>query len=230
MALRRIRTDMLKTVWKVGWPIYDSEGRLLLNKGIILTGRHINRLKQLGIPAVYIDDGLLPDVQVDDVICEQTRLRAIKQIKSIFSESGQKTVSLSRSIIKKAEVANIVDSIIDDLQANRILVVNLTDIRSYDDYTFGHSVNVCVLAVLTGISMGFSRVKLSYLGMAALLHDLGKTLVPESILNKPGALTEKEFEEIKKHTCYGHQALSNNPDISLDLRGGSSSASRTLQW
>jgi len=212
--LRKISSDALQPGWKVGRPIYDSEGRILLNVGVILTNRYIKRLKRLGIPAVYIDEGLLPDVQIDDVICEQTRLQAIKQVKEIYSEYSQRPDFQPRAIIKKAGVVSVINKIIDELLANRSLLVNLVDIRSFDEYTFGHSVNVCVLAALTGITMEFSRVKLFHLGMAALLHDIGKTFVPENILNKPGPLTEEEFEVVKKHSLHGYQVLSIDPSVS----------------
>jgi HD-GYP domain-containing protein (c-di-GMP phosphodiesterase class II) len=83
------------------------------------------------------------------------------------------------------------------------LVFNLVDLRSQDDYTFAHSVNVCVLALMTGITMGYRSRALSVLGVGALLHDLGKVKIPDSILNKPSALTDLEYEVIKTHPIHG---------------------------
>lgn len=93
-------------------------------------------------------------------------------------------------------------------------MVELIDIRTMDDNVFAHSVNVCVLALMTGITLGFERPKLFHLGMGAILHDIGKTKVPKSILDKPGRLTEAEYAEVKKHPQYGLDILSNNPQVS----------------
>lgn len=78
----------------------------------------------------------------------------------------------------------------------------------------GHSVNVCILALMIGIHLGYSRSKLFHLAMGALLHDIGKTSIPERILNKPGKLSNAEFEIIKQHSIYGYKILNNNPNIS----------------
>jgi len=209
--VRKIPVNLLAPGLKIGRPVYDSQGRILLNQGVTLTQRYISRLKLLGIPAVYIDDGFFPDFQIDDVISEQTRVWATQQVKRLFSPSQPS--AQKKPVIALAEVAKVVERLLEEIMTNKSTVVNLTDIRSHDEYTFGHSVNVAVLAILTGINLGYSRVKLFQLGMAALLHDIGKTRIPLSILNKPGTLTADEFAEIKKHPSYGYEIISEDPAL-----------------
>lgn len=198
---------------KVGRPVYNSRGQLLLAAGTVLNRRNILRLKSLGIPALYIDDGLLPDVTVDDVISDDIRVQAMRQVRRLL-EAETQDLPVGRAIVKVREMAQTVNEIIDQLLNHASLVVNLVDIRSLDDYTFGHSVNVCVLSLLTGITLGYNRAKLFHLGMGALLHDVGKVRIPREILNKPGSLTREEFNVVKQHTVYGYEMLQRLPDVS----------------
>jgi HD-GYP domain-containing protein (c-di-GMP phosphodiesterase class II) len=78
----------------------------------------------------------------------------------------------------------------------------MSTIRDYDDYTFTHSVNVGILSLLLGKRIGLSRMSLEELGICGLLHDLGKVEISLEILNKPGKLTDQEFEEMQKHPLW----------------------------
>lgn len=212
--MRKISIDLVRPGMKVGRSIYNSNGQVLLQAGVILTQRYIHRLKLLGIPAVYIDDGWLPDIQVSDVISEEIRAKVTRKVRDFFSNKNECCSAISRNIVGIKDIGNTVNEIIDQLLYSSDIVVNLTDIRSLDEYTFGHSVNVCVLALITGIHLGYSKAKLFHLGMGALLHDIGKIKVPKHILNKPGKLTDEEFNEIKKHSTYGYEILHKNPNVS----------------
>jgi len=207
--LRKVPTYALVPGQKVAHAIYSSDGQLLLNAGVILTEGIIARLRMLGVPALYIDDGLLPDVEVLDVISEETRRDAIVRVRRLLEDvkDGQGRSAVSRVLIRAQDMIQTVNEIIDQLLSRRALVVNLVDMRTLDDYTFGHCVNVCVLSLLTGITLGYDRPRLFQLGMGALLHDIGKTRVPQEILNKPEPLLPEEFEIIKKHTVYGYEIL-----------------------
>ena len=76
-----------------------------------------------------------------------------------------------------------------------------------DEYTYRHTICVAVIAGLLGKWLGFGQAELRELELAGILHDIGKTMVPEYILRKPGKLTQKEFEEIKKHTIHGYRLI-----------------------
>lgn len=100
-------------------------------------------------------------------------------------------------------VGNMVESIF----RNRDALTSLVRLKSHDGYTFTHSVNVCILSISVARHMGFDKQSIHDLGVGAVLHDVGKTRVPESILNKNGPLTDEEFREMKRHTVYGHETL-----------------------
>ncbi|MCL6611374.1 MAG: HD-GYP domain-containing protein [Peptococcaceae bacterium] len=180
----------------------------MLAKGTILTERFIERLKELGIPSLYVEDGLLPDIEIDDVISEETRTNAVSLVRSLMGEKGQEPGAvLKKATILGKELAATVFEIVDQLLMNRNTMVNLVDIRSHDQYTFNHSVNVCVLSVLTGIAMGYSRDRLGLLAMGSLLHDVGKIRIPPEILNKPGKLSAEEYELVKMHCQFGFEII-----------------------
>lgn len=86
-------------------------------------------------------------------------------------------------------------------------MIGLASIKDHDDYTFNHMVNVCVLAIAFGHSLGLPRPQLADLGLAALYHDLGKLQIPLEVLRSHGPLTDEEWALIGNHTVFGAQAL-----------------------
>jgi len=86
-------------------------------------------------------------------------------------------------------------------------MINMVDLKGFDEYTFEHSINVTVLAILMGNYLDYNRKKLVKIGTGSILHDIGKSMVPDDILNKKGRLTEEEYEIIKDHTRLGYDYI-----------------------
>lgn len=107
----------------------------------------------------------------------------------------------------------VVNSMVDSIFRNQDALLSLSRLKSYDDYTFQHSLNVAVLSVALGRNLGLVKDELRRLGVGAILHDIGKMQIPEHILNKPGRLTDEEFAVMKNHTLKGAQILMNAPDV-----------------
>jgi HD-GYP domain-containing protein (c-di-GMP phosphodiesterase class II) len=97
--------------------------------------------------------------------------------------------------------------IVDQVMDNELSITGLTTLREYDEYTFTHSVNVCIFAVALGKRLGFDRLQLYDLGLAALLHDMGKARLDQSIIQKPTALDESEWRSMQSHPWYGTLTL-----------------------
>jgi HD-GYP domain-containing protein (c-di-GMP phosphodiesterase class II) len=100
-------------------------------------------------------------------------------------------------------VQGIVDAILTDSAS----MIGLTTLREFDDYTFVHSVNVCILSVALGRRLGLTKIQLLDLGLAALLHDIGKSRVPLELLNKRGPLDPADRLSLQTHTWQGVLAL-----------------------
>ena len=204
--MRKVPVSALQPGMKVGRPVYDSSGMLLLNTGKELKNKYIYHLEKLGIPAIYIIDNIIPDIDIEDVILDETRQKAGNLLRNIFTDLEKQPEKLIPQLLfAHKEIQNVLDDIIDQLLDNKNLIINLSDIRTYDNYTFAHSVNVAVMAITTAISFGFPRSRLEDIGVGSLLHDLGKVKIPDAILNKKGTLTEEEFLEIKKHPLLGYE-------------------------
>lgn len=208
--MRRVKIEELNFDMVVARNIYDSDGRILLHAGVELNENYINRLYQMGISSVFIRDEFDSyNIPVNDVVSEQTRIETIRMIKQNF-DSLEHDRKINTRTIKR-----LVDNLIDELLANHNVLVSVNDIRSFDDYTFAHSVNVCILSIMTGMTLLYHDLKLKELGIGALLHDIGKTKIDKKILNKTETLTREEFIEIKRHTEYGFDILRSYDDISL---------------
>jgi HD-GYP domain-containing protein (c-di-GMP phosphodiesterase class II) len=100
-------------------------------------------------------------------------------------------------------VKRAVQGIVDQVLSNEASIVGLTTIRDYDEYTFTHSVNVCIFSVAMGRRLGLTKLQLYDLGMAALLHDVGKSRVPMEVLGKDGPLSEDEWRIMQAHPWLG---------------------------
>jgi HD-GYP domain-containing protein (c-di-GMP phosphodiesterase class II) len=105
------------------------------------------------------------------------------------------------------KVKRAVQMIVDQVLNNETSIVGLTTIRDYDEYTFTHSVNVCIFAVALGKKLGLTRLQLYDLGMTALMHDLGKARVSHEVLNKTSSLDEAEWRAMQAHPWLGALTL-----------------------
>jgi len=116
--------------------------------------------------------------------------------------------------IKGEEVEGVVGVVTDSILRNRDALVSLTRIKQKDNYTFQHSVSVCVLLISLCRELGYEHATIKDAGFGGLLHDVGKMRVPDEILNKPGALTAEEFEIMKSHAALAPDILRQTPGIS----------------
>lgn len=209
--MRRIPCAFLQPEMEVANHVYGIDGRVLLAKGVKLTSQYIKRLTKKGIPAIYIEDEISRDIYISDVVLEETRVQAKNTIYKTIGNVCSKLIN--RDTINIKDIRRNISDIISQLIENKNIIYDLVDIRSVDDYLLSHSVNVCVLSLLTGISMNYRVDQLEQLSVGAILHDIGKGLISPHILNKPGILTELEFEEVKKHSEYSLELLRTNQNI-----------------
>ena len=118
------------------------------------------------------------------------------------------------------EMSSLVDEINQSVSRNPGALLSLAKLKNKDDYTYLHCVAVCALMIALGKQMGIDGPMLKSLGMAGLLHDVGKMAIPDEVLNKPGRLTEQEFDVMKSHSVRGWEILKASfgvDDIALDV-------------
>ncbi len=162
------------------------------------------------------DDKILKNAQVKKLIQDiptllsnEIKEDAIKVVHTSLQEARTGKMT-DRTIIREV-VAKLVE---ETILRHEDSLINLMDIRTHDKYTFSHSINVCILSTLIGIKQKLKRKELEELALGSLLHDVGKIMIRQEILDKPGRLTPNEFEEIKKHPIYSYNILSREEDIS----------------
>lgn len=206
--MRKIHIDQVVPGMRLASTIMNSNAKVLLAAGVEIRESYIKRLKSMGITEIYIEDEISEGIDIQDIISQETRREAKIIIKNTI-HGLQNGTEVDTSSIRK-----IAGKIINDLVTNRNVMVNLADIKSYDGYTFEHSVNVCVLSIILGIGIGLNMNRVEELGVGALLHDVGKVLVPPDILNKPAQLVPEEYEIVKKHSNYGFDILKKSGNIS----------------
>ncbi|RAW19600.1 MULTISPECIES: HD-GYP domain-containing protein [Paenibacillus] len=212
--MRLVHINLLQPGMKLGKRIYSEEGLVLLSEGVELTSRLIGRLKDLGIGYVYISDAATEDIIIPDMLQEETRRRALVEIKQQFqSMSGLKTKSRIPHFGKA--LSGLMNTILEDIGSQKEAMIMLMDMNASDFDLYNHSLNVCVYTLVLGVASGYTRQQLMEIGLGALLHDIGKTQIAPEILHKPAKLSDEEFKIIQQHTTYGHRILKDEPGIPL---------------
>ena len=174
---------------------------MLLSAGTPLSEIFIERLRRQEILVVDIKTAFLECGELPEVVAAETRQKLVFAVKGAFREF-QATKKIDADVIFAS-----VESIVGEVLYNRHAMVHLSDIRTYDNYTFHHSVNVSIMATMIGIHLGYEDWRLKQLALGSMLHDIGKMMVPVYILNKPEQLSEAEMLEMQRHTDYGFEIL-----------------------
>jgi putative nucleotidyltransferase with HDIG domain len=145
-------------------------------------------------------------------IAEEGELDPRKMVKKAYFNAVSYTKGVITKIksgekvnIKKAK--RVVESMVDQILEQEQLLLGMTAIKDYDEYTYHHSVNVSVLSIALGQRIGMNRKMLTELGIVALFHDIGKMDIPSEILNKPTNFSDEEWRIIRKHPVWGVKAI-----------------------
>lgn len=168
----------------------------LICEGSCLTEASIRKLAERGIAGVFIKNDLCDNIQTQEFIEPELKQELLLNTKKIFSDISQHhiiTSSIYKEIFQTA--TNLISYILDKDE----FLINMIDIRDFDSYTYSHSLYVGLISALIGIQLELSRDLLQELTMAGLLHDIGKLDISSAIINKPGKLTDEEFDIIKLH-------------------------------
>jgi HD-GYP domain-containing protein (c-di-GMP phosphodiesterase class II) len=199
------------------------DGLPLLRAGVVITPDYRERLLKVGIRAVYIEDDLGTGITPPTLITTETRQAATRLVANAFSATSE--AMLAKSLIPVATIRSlqeIVKQILADVAASSGAAMALVDLAAADGYTFQHSIDVTALGLLIGQRLfsergwldfrgvrRFHRLeeRLHMLGLGLLLHDVGKLALPAKLTQKPGPLTEEEWELMRSHPRLGLELL-----------------------
>jgi HD-GYP domain-containing protein (c-di-GMP phosphodiesterase class II) len=201
----------------VGKPILLANGNVLVGVGLKLNTKFVERLRNLGIDRVYIEDLHTMDIIPEDVIEDETRKEAVTAVHKTMTDLIDITVTKGRSIDRDigSTFRNVFSSILSDLTRKKNIMINLTNLHTTEGYLFHHSVNVAILAGILGLTKGYNRQQMEELGVGALLFDIGMTQIPTEVWNRKGTLNEAERAVMRTHTEKGFDLLRGRFDISL---------------
>ncbi|OMF31766.1 HD family phosphohydrolase [Paenibacillus sp. FSL H8-0548] len=193
---------------------FNVYGLHVLSKGTILNGHEISKLFQHQIDYVNIEERANNEPSARTL--ESTvNPKWLPTVQPIYENAVKKFEELYNKVhdegtIAEEEVSSIVESLLNNLRLERDVVSMLLLLNTKDDYTYQHSVQVGMLSYYLATWVGYSNDESIQIGKAGFLHDIGKCQIDEQIINKPGKLTEAEYEEVKKHTLYGYEIISNS--------------------
>ena len=207
--------------------VYSVNDQLIISKGQKLTDNYINRLVFYSIGSIRIRDGsedIEPEVKPhketysERVLASQEYKEfkasfevAVKHIKGFMNDVIEKRVKIDEEYL-----LNEIQSLIVHNDNSIHLFDMLHNMHVYDDPTYAHSVNVALICNIFAKWLGFEKEELNVVTMAGLLHDIGKTKIPEGIITKPGKLTDEEYTLVKTHPDEGYKILKEttlNPHI-----------------
>lgn len=198
------------------------------------TDKDIEKVVKYGIRELYIDTD--KGLDIDDAATEQEAEEAIQsgldqlvplapaqnnrrvlgeeiaRAKQLIGEAKLTTQKLMHDVklgkrMEINQVENVVEQMTDSVLHNRDALVSLLRIKNVDEYTYLHSMAVSALCISFAHGLEFDAAQIKQIGIGGLLHDIGKMHVPMEILNKPGPLSEKEFEIMKRHVKAGESTL-----------------------
>jgi HD-GYP domain-containing protein (c-di-GMP phosphodiesterase class II) len=216
--------------------ILDATGRPLLRAGTALTPAYIDRLRDRGYSAVSIQDGLADDIVPETLVSSQLRQTVANHVGGFFGDvrdvardrgRGQGGVEDAVADLGEQPLPvhddgkTAIERLYEDVQrliseiVGSDTVAGLESLKTHNEYTFQHSVDVAVVGTLLGSRLGLPETRLRDLALGCLLHDLGKLYIEEAILDKPGKLSDEEYDAVKQHPRMGFELIRRMPVVSL---------------
>jgi len=231
--MKLVETDHLKKGMVLAREVFAPNVRNhpLIRKNSVLNQESIERIMERGITSVYIKEEwemedlsaqTEADAQSDfdtshhsakalPVLSPKLQERALDSLESFFTlaTKTQREIHASSALVIK-QLAKVVTQLVDSLLRYRGTMVNISNLKSYDEYTYHHSLSVAVLSIAIAQHMKMDKDELNRVGMCAMMHDIGKVAMPLNIIQKPSHLDNDELSIMKAHSLAGYDYLKKN--------------------
>lgn len=232
-----MRTRSLKEEMIIDQSIVDRAGRILIARNTMLDSYHIMSLIKMGVPGLYIREGeddelvetsggnavVAPAVQKEidkKTVQDRAKVKLSESVKARVAEGIQYLYNDTASESFTSTTKNITNDLMKAISDNDAIAVDISTLKISDEYTFKHSVDVATMAMIVGKKHGLSDKEVYELGISGLLHDVGKSKIPNEILNKAAKLTDEEFAMMKQHSIFGYGILKEKADLSNSIKLG----------
>lgn len=188
--------------------VYSINGSLMVSQNTKLNNFIIARLREEHVQKISILNEE-PETPYSD------KTETFKKITKRYKENVSQVKSIINDLatgkqLDETSVTEVTDSIFDTLSDRGSILKCLSSVKSFDEYTYNHSVNVSFYSMLIASWLKLPDYRVKDAVTAGLLHDIGKSLISQDILNKKGSLTNDEFDLMKKHPIYGYNLLKKN--------------------
>lgn len=200
--MRIISLDSITGNERLAKDLLNKTDSILMTAGTIIKKEYVERLKELGIEYIYVEDEIGQGVNLFDSIDMQINEQCQETVREILQKYAYQSDS------ELEEIKLVVDEIIQEILLEPEVIYNISTIREKSSSTYSHSLNVCILSVIIAFKLRLKRDKIKDIAIGCLLHDIGFIYIPFdcSILTME-TCTEKELKEIKKHTIYGYTSV-----------------------
>jgi len=211
--MRIISVDSVKGHELLAKDILNDGNSILMTAGTIVKKEYINRLKELNIEFIYVEDEIALGVNLTDSLELQIKDQCQEAVREIMIKYSYHSDS------ELEEIITIADEIIYDIMQEPEVMYNLSSIRNKSEGTYSHSLNVCALSVILALKLRIPKKKIREIAIGCLLHDIGFTYITMDYSNMiMDECSQKEQKEIKKHIIYGYSAVENMDWLSSTSR------------
>ena len=195
-------------------PLISADGKVLLHEGIVIKERYIEYLRNKGFTSLFVGN---PQFEEKNEVQEDFYSLKARQEAIAAAQETVNQFSVGKGV-KLTNVKRLVSEWINQLEQKPANMVNILDVRRKEGYMFSHAVNTCILSIMTGITMGYNSKQLDELGLAAMLHDVGKIKFPKNVARQfSDKLTKSEREEYKRHPFYSLEILRRNETVAVNV-------------
>ncbi|SKC58981.1 HD-GYP domain-containing protein [Maledivibacter halophilus] len=222
---KTVPIDEIEPGMIIAQDIFTDMGQMLISTDTKLDEKHLRKLKLYQIKDAVIKEVVEEDSSHKNNLNIETSRKDRKKFQLFTSSYLEHNNSLKDQMmdisegkeIDISELFSISSDLLDCVKHRSNLFNFLSSLQSFDDYTYSHCINVSLISYTIGQWLGFSKKELMNISVAGLLHDIGKTKIDRNILNKPGPLTNAEYEIVKKHSTYGFKIIEKQ-DISYNIK------------
>lgn len=218
--IKTISIDKAITGMVIATDVITDTGTTLVSKDTILNKKNITKLKLYSIEDIEIikehkNDSNLESLFTPDVANLKISTKNVEALNKFKSNHKHQEESLKNKMldisegrkIEMLDLYSISDELIKAINNKSELFSFLSNLESFDDYTYSHCINVSLVSYTLGQWLGYDSEELQNISVAGLLHDIGKSQVDINLLNKKGTLTPEEFEEVKNHAVHGFRIV-----------------------
>ncbi|WP_265448654.1 HD-GYP domain-containing protein, partial [Aeromonas salmonicida] len=215
----------------------QTGGMEIAQMGLVTTRQQIDDLIRRGVLTVRVDIARSKLAGIEQIIFPDTAASSIASQRPTNSANGEGRELKIRRLYQEARelqgkfirqlkagepiditpLATVAEEMVDTMFTHGDAMLCLARIRAKDAYLMEHSMNVAILLANFGRYLALERSVLKELTLGGLLHDVGKIMTPDEVLNKPGKLTDEEFTVMRQHVVHSHDILSSTPGITATM-------------